>query len=862
VGPRNSGQWETISWEQAFSEIAARIDELIPPGERNEYIDPANPGLGKKKNQLGFAPGRSVEKEMSERIWKNSWGTSNYGLSHTSVCESTRHVANELITWDPGGSKNSKGAGRTEGWQPDILGAEYIIFFGANPLEADFPMVGMARNLMQFKRNGGRYVSVDPRFNKTAAQAHQWVPIIPGTDAALAMGMISWIMEFGQYDTQYLQNTKKTVGEPTWTDATYLVGTFTDSEGKTFQRYITAKEASISNRTTDDDYVVRAGNELAGYKTVPHGDLDVAEIRDLMIDGVKTAVPVRSAFTLLKDEAGSGRAKREEYAEICGVDVDTMEALAAEFVNHGKKAVAITYRGPIKHTNGLYNQLAIQHLNTLIGNYDWKGGCTAGGGGWNHKSGVVNLGKVAGDPGHEGVRIDRAKTFYDQNEAGPLFTGYPAKRPWFPFSTHGNYQEVIPSIQDQYPYGMKVLITYWNAWPYSVPALRRVWEQTMAETIGDEYKLPLLVAISPVIGEVAAWADYVLPDSVYLEKFAVPGIPWRVNKGTAFQRPVVGWFDGIPIGKKDGLGNTIPVNATNDYEPFLRDTKAVLDIQIGLAKALGLPGVGAGALLDDNGKSVGDLHNSWDWAKAILLNIAKSKFYPDMNVGVDTLLPKVGDILSRGGVFDNPRDEYTSDGKLTYQYGNIIRMFVDPVARTKDSVTGEYYSGVPHYQPIRHSDGTAVRDREGGDYPYRLITYKTVHHGQARTNVNPWLMLIIPENPVEISASDAARLEVETGDRVRVSSPSNRRGIEGKARVTQGLKPGVVAISHHYGHWEQHSRPHVIDGKATGHDPSRGAGIQPTQIMRTDNRYPNVSLQEKIGGSCSFYDTWVRVQKV
>ncbi len=59
----------------------------------------------------------------------------------------------------PAGNKNSLGGGRNEGWQPDILGAEYIVFFGANPLEADFPMVGMARNLMEFKRNGGRYVS-------------------------------------------------------------------------------------------------------------------------------------------------------------------------------------------------------------------------------------------------------------------------------------------------------------------------------------------------------------------------------------------------------------------------------------------------------------------------------------------------------------------------------------------------------------------------------------------------------------------------------------------------------------------------------------------------------------------------------
>ena len=246
------------------------------------------------------------------------------------------------------------------------------------------------------------------------------------------------------------------------------------------------------------------------------------------IDGVD--IDVKSAFRLLKDSAGSKGIG--EYETICGVQTGTIVQLASEFVNHGKKAVAMTYRGPVKHTNGLYNQLAIQHLNTLIGNYDFKGGCTAGAGGWGHKSGVVSLSKVDGDPGHEGIRIDRAKTFYNEEEAGNLFTGYPAERPWFPFGTHGNYQEVIPSIQDGYPYPIKALITYWNAMPYSVPALRKVWEETMA----DENKLPLLVSISPVMGEVAAWADYILPDSTYLEKFSVPGIPWRVNKGTSFQR--------------------------------------------------------------------------------------------------------------------------------------------------------------------------------------------------------------------------------------------------------------------------------------------------------------------------------------
>jgi len=123
-------------------------------------------------------------------------------------------------------------------------------------------------------------------------------------------------------------------------------------------------------------------------------------------------------------------------------------------------------------------------------------------------------------------------------------------------------------------------------------------------------------------------------------------------------------------------------------------------------------------------------------------------------------------------------------------------------------------------------------------------------------------MLMIPENWVEISARDATTLKVVTGDRVKVISASNTSGIIGKAKVTQGLMPGVVAISHHYGHWEQHSRPIQVNGAATLYDPSRGAGVQPTQIMRTDKKYPNVSLQDPIGGSCSFYDTWVKVSKV
>lgn len=853
VGPRGSGRWQTITWVQAFSEIAARIDTLIPPAERNQPINPAAPALGPKRNQLVFSPGRSVEKEISNRVWRDGWGTVNFNIDHTSICEATRHVAGELITWNPDPANPRKGGGRTVGWQADILGAEFLIYWGSNPLEAGFPMVGMARNLMQFKVNGGRYVVVDPRMNNTAAKANGvpargipgWVPITPGADAALALGMMSWILQNNRHDSRYLRNPNQAAatadGEPTWTDSTYLVGTFTDADGRTFQRYLNAGELGISGAVATD-YVVMDG--------VPKGHTQatdpVLEVSTTLSIGGRS-IPVKSAFTLLKEQVNSR--SRADYSAICGVSVATMEALAEELVSHRKKAAVITYRGAVKHTNGLYNQLAIQHLNTLIGNYDWKGGCTQGGGGLgSNTSGAVSL-AFSGGPGVSGIRIDRAMSFYE--ESGALFAGYPARRPWFPFGTQGNYQELIPSIEDGYPYPIKVLITYWNAIPYSVPAMRQVWERVLAESalpgaVPATAKVPLFVAISPVMGEVAAWADYILPDSTYLEKFSVPGIPWRVNKGTSFQRPVVGAFDGKIIGSRGGVGNEIPDN-TNNYTPALADTKTVADIHIGLAKALGLPGVGANAI-----GGTRDLNNAWDWAKAMLDNIAfnAASKYPGLTRD---------EILSKGGVFDNPGEEYDGD-KLAYRYGNIIRLFVDPVARTRDSITGQYYSGVPQYQAPAHSDGTAVND--GTNFPMKLITFKVVHHGQARTAVNPWLMLMSPENYVEISAADATRLGVQTGDQVRVTSASNTTGIVGKAKVSQGLKPGVVAIAHHFGHWELGSRAHVINGAATGFDPSRGAGIHPGTVMRRDRRSANVPLQDPIGASCSFYDTSVRVTRV
>lgn len=889
VGARGSGKWEAIDWATAFAEIAAKINAIIPVADRwTKDVDSTEPKLGKLCNQLVFSPGRSIEKDLSTRIFKGGYSTVNYDVSHTSICEVSRHVGNELITWDHtksstslggvGGGKNRYGAGRTNGWQADIASASYVVLWGSNICEAGFPMQYGARNVARLKERGAKLVVIDPRFSNTAAKADWWIPVKPGGDQSLALGVLRWIIENAKYDATYLTNANKAAANAdnhtTWTDSTYLVGDFTDSTGKAYSRYLTGEDFASTGTNPKLEYVVWNGTApvVVGSAAL-EGQLEPTIPDQTLTGGPNAGLIVKVSTAFQKFKAGVLKHSMAVYAADAGVKASDIIQLATDLTAAGTEAdkrsrPVMTYRGPVQHTNGAYAQMAIQHINTMMGNYDWKGGVMSGAGGPNATTAVVQLDEVPGSPKTSGVTTVRSGKVYDSSDAGKLFTGYPAKRPWGPFWTHSNYQEAVPSAQDAYPYATKVLITYWNAWPYATPALKPVFEQLLA----DESLVEVFVAISPIMGEVAAWADYILPDTTYLEKFGLPGIPWNASGGTAFQRPVVGDFGDASTNTWSPVTAQIDPTKKNDFRPVLPNTKAVLDIYIQLAKALGLDGtvsgpngpvkaVGTDALVKA-GVPVGpkNLNNSWDWAHAMLQNIAQSSG------------KTISEILAKGGVFWDKNKEYGNGPNgsvgthMAGQYANIIRLFSDPLARTKDSITGQYYLGVPERTVIAHSDGTPV-DKTDAAYPYRLITYKLVDHGQARTNVNPWLMLRRHENAVDISASDAGTLGIESGDLVRVSSASNPQGIVGKANVTQGIRPGVIGVAHHYGHWEQGARPFFFK-TASGTwsevkgDPTRGSGLNSNLVMRRDQYNANTSLQDPVGGSVCFFDSRVQVEKV
>ena len=60
------------------------------------------------------------------------------------------------------------------------------------------------RYIVRARERGAKIVYIDPRFSSTAAIADQWIPIRPGGDSALALGMINWIIENDRHDKEFL----------------------------------------------------------------------------------------------------------------------------------------------------------------------------------------------------------------------------------------------------------------------------------------------------------------------------------------------------------------------------------------------------------------------------------------------------------------------------------------------------------------------------------------------------------------------------------------------------------------------------------------------------------------------------------
>ena len=139
-----------------------------------------------------------------------------------------------------------------------------------------------------------------------------------------------------------------------------------------------------------------------------------------------------------------------------------------------------------------------------------------------------------------------------------------------------------------------------------------------------------------------------------------------------------------------------------------------------------------------------------------------------------------------------------------------------------------------------------------------LTTYKVPVHIHARSANCKWVTEIYHDNPGMINTETARRLGISNGDRIKVKSEVGE--ITTSANVTEAVVPGVIAISHHLGHWE-------YGRYASGKKAPMAGGDDPDLKLKWWDTYgvhPNWIIPNKldpINGQQRWMDTVVTVTK-
>ncbi|MDA8235682.1 MAG: molybdopterin-dependent oxidoreductase [Clostridia bacterium] len=856
----------------------------------DKLIDPEHPDLGPKNNQFTFAWGRLKGGRSSfvRRFTTEAIGSLN-AHGHTTVCQGSLYFSgkamSEQYAYDAKKEKVDWGGGDKFYWQADTANSKFIIFVGASPFEANYGPSHRTPKITNGLAEGRLKIAViDPRFSKTAAKAWKWLPNKPGSEAAIALAMIQWIVANKKYDEKFLSCANKgaaaKAGELSWSNASWLVK-IEEGKPKDFLRgsEIGLPKIKKTEKVADKEYsyeldpmVVLVNGQP---KAVDPNDSTNPVVGDLEVDTtLNEKFKVKSSFTLLKESANEKSIT--EWADISGVDYKDIEELAKEFTSHGKMAAADLHRGVSQHTNGFFNVGAWLSLNLLIGNYDWQGGMI--------KGGTYNfVGDRAGKPFNTadnsgkstafGVSTIRENVAYEKTT---IFKGYPATRPWFTLASDV-YQEIVPSMSDAYPYQGKILFMYMGSPVYALPGGHK-----NIEMLADPNKIPLLVSIDILIGESSMYSDYIIPDLTYLERWEFHGTHFSIpQKVQPVRQPVIEpipemvkvFGQEMPI----SLETTILALAENLKLPGFGDDAFGKGRHLKHQDEMYLPMVANLAFGDDE-KGADTIPDATEEEVKIFLearkHLPKAVFDPERwkKIVGEQWWKKVIYVLNRGGRFQDYGKAYDK-GQVKNKYGKQINLYQEKTSRTKNSMTGKAFFGISKYiPPYQDSLGQAIDDGKDG-YNFTLITYKDILHTKSRTISNYWNLSLQGENYIWVNSKDAAKHKLKTDAKVRIVSASNQQGIWdlkngqkvdmiGKVIVTEGIREGVVAFSLGFGHWSYGATDVVIDGKVIKGDSRRRRGVHANAAMRLDPVIKNTTLSDLAGGSAVFYDTRVKLVKV
>ena len=838
VGERGTAEFREIEWDEALSIATEWLGQI-----RRE--DP---------RKLAFFTGRDQSQSLTG-WWASQFGTPNHA-AHGGFC-SVNMAAAGIYTI--GGSFWEFG-------EPDWENTRYLLMFGvaedhdSNPIK-----IGLGKLKGRPPGRRAKFVSVNPIRTGYSAIADEWLPIRPGSDGRFVLALIHELMAAGRVDLDYLAR---------YTNAGWLV---IEAPGGD-QHGLIARDAEGRPLAFDRKRgaVVPANDPtlepaLTGRCTLPDG---------------RHAVP---AFVLMAERYLDPQYSADAAAAETGLTPETIRRIAAELAHAafeqtvsldvpwvdwtgrrhermvGRPVAMHAMRGISAHSNGFHTCRAIHLLQMLLGAIDTPGSfrfkppfprpippaVRPAGRPEQVKPETPLPGPPLGFPtGPEDLLVEADGTARRIDKAYSWDA---------PVAAHGLMHLVILNAVNGDPYPIDTLFMYMAnmGWNSAMNAAGTI-EMLTAKHADGSYKIPRIIYSDAFFSETVPYADLVLPDTTYLERWDCISLLDR------------------PISDADGPADAIrqPVVQPN------RDVRPFQDVLIELGHRLKLPGL---TNADGTAKYPGG--------------------YPDYLVhherapGIGPLAGWRGNGAQHGKGAPNPSqlEAYVANGcfwrdplppeSRYFKHANrdyldyavrmgfipkaepiVMQLYSEPLRKFQLAAEGHgpiqppdrhreriarYFDPLPIWYPP--FEGSLV---EGEAFPLHAVTQRPMAMYHAWGSQNAWLRQIHGANRLYVNRRTADEIGVADDDWVWVESHHGR--IKAQLRLMEGVNDRTVwtwnAIGKRAGAWNlaPDSRE-ATQGFLLNHLIAELLPAQPD-----GQRYAN---SDPVTGQAAWYDLRVRLRK-
>ncbi|MEK9670888.1 MAG: molybdopterin oxidoreductase family protein [Rhodospirillaceae bacterium] len=838
VGSRGSGEFKEIEWEEALDTAVAWLAHC-------RATDP---------KKLAFFTGRDQSQSLTS-FWAQQFGTPNYA-AHGGFC-SVNMAAAGLYTiagafWEFG--------------EPDWDHTRYFLMFG---VAEDHDSNPIKMGLGKLKGRGAKFVSVNPVRTGYSGIADEWIGIRPGTDGLFVMALIHELLKAGTIDEEYLVR---------YTNVHWLVidnpggadhGTYIRDEDGTAFCWDGEKQALARVDEIDAKPII------AGRVALPDG---------------RAAVPSfqRVAERYLDEEYAP-----ETVAQACGIEAAAIRRIAAELAEAafehqielpiewtdvwgrkhdkviGRPVAMHAMRGISAHSNGFHTCRAIHILQLLLGTIDVPGGMRYKP---PYPKALNSLPKPTGrrkqvsrnmpmsgphlgfpmspddllsDPDGNALRIDKAFSW----EA--------------PLAVHGLMHMVIHNAWKGDPYPIDTVFFYMAnmAWNSSMNTSKTMEMLTDIDPETGQYKIPHIIYSDAFYSEMIPYADLILPDTTYLERYdcislldrpishadaAADAIRHPVVKPDRDVRPFQDVL--IDLGWRLGLDAFINENGRPTYPGGYPDYMVNHQRRPGIGPLAGWRGA------DGASHGTGDpnpdqlqryIKNQGFWKHELPEG---HRYYRYANQGYLEWAESMGFVVNTDQIVMKIYSEalqkfklagqghYTGERKIPERERERIARYADPLPIW--------------YPPMEES---LVKTSE---FPLHAITQRPMQMYHSWGSQNAWLRQITGRNWLYMHRDKAAELEIKDGDWVWVTSHNGR--IKVQAKLMDGVNKDTVwawnAIGKRPGAWNlDKDAPEATDGFLLNHLIS--------ELLPADGDEYRYSNSDPLTGQAAWFDLRVRVER-